>query len=82
MLQSRLGQIDKFVWWDLERISADAGMQYTSTDFQHGYSSYAGRSRASDKLTDRSNLHGERCVRLHTHLWYMQEFRNLIFILY
>ena len=25
MFQSRFGQIDQFRWWDLERISADAG---------------------------------------------------------
>ena len=34
MLQSILGKIDEFGWWDLEGISADAGMQFTSTDFQ------------------------------------------------
>ena len=34
MFQSRLGKIDQFVWWDLERISADAGTQFTSTDFK------------------------------------------------
>ena len=26
MYQSRFGKIDQFGWWDLERISADAGM--------------------------------------------------------
>ena len=26
MLHSRFGKIDQFGWWDLERISADAGM--------------------------------------------------------
>ena len=31
MFQSRFGKIDKFGWWDLERISADAGTQFTST---------------------------------------------------
>ena len=30
MFQSRFGKIDQFGWWDLERISADAGMQFTS----------------------------------------------------
>ena len=25
MFQSRFGKIDQFGWWDLERISADAG---------------------------------------------------------
>ena len=34
MFQYRFGKIDQFGWWDLERISADAGMQFTSTDFK------------------------------------------------
>ena len=32
IFQSKFGGIDKFGWWDLERISADAGTQFTSTD--------------------------------------------------
>ena len=31
MFQSRFGKIDQFGWWDLERISADAVTQFTST---------------------------------------------------
>ena len=34
MFQSRFGEIDQFGWWDLERISADAGTKFTSTDFK------------------------------------------------
>ena len=34
IFQSRFGKIDEFGWWDLRRISADAGMQFTSTEFQ------------------------------------------------
>ena len=34
MLQSGLGKIDQFGWWDLERISADAGTQFISTEFK------------------------------------------------
>ena len=34
MCQSRFGKIDEFGWWNLERISADAGSQFTSTEFQ------------------------------------------------
>ena len=34
MFQSRLGKIDEFGWWDLERILVDAGMQFTSTEFK------------------------------------------------
>ena len=33
MFQSRFGKIDKFGWWDLEIISADAGTQFTLTEF-------------------------------------------------
>ena len=29
MFQSRSGKIDKFGWWDLEIISADAGTHFT-----------------------------------------------------
>ena len=35
MFQSRLWRIDQFGWWDLERISADAGTQFTSTEFKY-----------------------------------------------
>ena len=34
MFQSRFGKIDEFGWWDLERISADAGTQFASTEFK------------------------------------------------
>ena len=34
MFQSRFGKIDQFGWWDLERISVDAGTQFTSTKFK------------------------------------------------
>ena len=34
MFQSRFGKIDEFGWWDLERISADTGTQFTSTKFK------------------------------------------------
>ena len=34
MFQSKFGQIDQCGWWDLEIISADAGTQFTSTDFK------------------------------------------------
>ena len=33
MFQSRYGKIDKFGWWDLEIISADARTQFTPTEF-------------------------------------------------
>ena len=34
MFQSRFEKIDKFGWCDLERISADAGSQFTLTEFK------------------------------------------------
>ena len=34
MFQFRIGKIDEFGWWDLEIISADAGTQFTSTEFK------------------------------------------------
>ena len=34
MFQSMFGKIDEFVWWYLERISADAGMQFTSKELK------------------------------------------------
>ena len=37
MFQSRFGKIDQFGWWDLKRISADAGTQFTSTDFKEEF---------------------------------------------
>ena len=37
MFQSIFGKIDQFLWWDLEGISADAGTQFTSTEFKDEY---------------------------------------------
>ena len=34
MFQSRFKKIDEFRWWGLERISADAGTQFTLTEFK------------------------------------------------
>ena len=34
IFQSIFGKIDEFGWWDLERISADAGTQFTLTEFK------------------------------------------------
>ena len=34
MFQSRFGNIENFGWWDLERISADAGTLFTLTEFK------------------------------------------------
>ena len=35
IFQSRFGKIDQFGWRDLERISADAGTQFTSKEFKN-----------------------------------------------
>ena len=35
IFQSRFGKMDKFSWWDLERVSADVGTKFTSTKFQY-----------------------------------------------
>ena len=37
MFQSRFGKIDEFGWWDLERISEDAGSQFTLTEFKEEF---------------------------------------------
>ena len=34
MFQSRFEKIDEFRFWDLERISSDAGTLFTSTEFK------------------------------------------------
>ena len=34
MFQTIFGKIDEFGWWYLERISSDAGTQFTSMEFQ------------------------------------------------
>ena len=34
MFLSIFGKIDEFGWWDLERISADAGTKFTLTEFK------------------------------------------------
>ena len=40
MFQPRFGKIDQFGWWDLEIISADAGTQFTSTDFKDEFKTH------------------------------------------
>ena len=37
MFQSIFGKIDQFGWWDLERISADAGSQFTLTEYKEEF---------------------------------------------
>ena len=40
MFQCIFGKIDKFGWWDLERISADTGTQFTIKDFKDECQTY------------------------------------------
>ena len=37
MFQARYGKIDEFGWWDLEKLSVDAGMYFASTEFLDEY---------------------------------------------
>ena len=37
MFQSRFGEMDQFGWWDLKRISVDAGTQFTLTHFKEEF---------------------------------------------
>ena len=37
MFQSRFEKIDKFGLWDLDRVSEDAGMQFTLTEFREEF---------------------------------------------
>ena len=37
MFQSRFRKMDQFGWWDLERISADAGTQLTLMEFKEEF---------------------------------------------
>ena len=43
ILQSRFVKMEKFGWWDLERISADAGTQFTSAEFQDEFQTHGVR---------------------------------------
>ena len=36
MFQERLGKVDEFGWWDMERIKTDDCTQFTSKEFQEG----------------------------------------------
>ena len=40
MFHSIFGKIDSFGWWDLERISVDAGTKFTSKDFQYNFQTH------------------------------------------
>ena len=40
MFQSIFGQNDQFGWWDLERISSDAGTQFTLMEFKYEFQTH------------------------------------------
>ena len=37
MFQYRFGKADKFGWWDIDRMSADAGKKFTLMEFKEEY---------------------------------------------
>ena len=47
MFQAKFGKVDEFGWWDMERIKTDAGMQFTSKEFQEGLSVREGQLASS-----------------------------------
>ena len=84
MFQAIYGRLGKFGWWYLGIISADAGTQFTSTEFQYKYQSHGvGITLAApehQKMNGKFEWHEECCVQLHTHLWYIRELRKHTFI--
>ena len=34
MFQKRFGNVDKFGWWDMDRIQTDTGKKFTSKEFE------------------------------------------------
>ena len=51
MFQSRFGKIDQFDWWYLERVSAYAGTQLTSTEFKEECQTRGVRGTSRDERT-------------------------------
>ena len=84
MFQSRFGKIDQFGWWYLERISADAGTQFTSTEFKEECQIRGVRLTLAalkhQEMNGKLKLHEEHCVQLHTLLGYMLEFQKFIYL--
>ena len=81
MFQSRFEKIDQFVWWDLERISADAGTQFTLTEFKEECQICGVCLTLAATEHQETNGQVEVTWRtLRTLLWYMLEFRKYMFI--
>ena len=84
MFQSRFGKMDQFGWWDLERISADAGTQFTSTEFKEECQTRGVHLTLAAPEHQDMNRQVEvtwrtLCTVAHA-LWYMLEFQKYIFI--
>ena len=57
MFQSRFGKIDQIGWWDLERISAYAGTQFTSTEFKEEFQTH--RFRLTLAAPEHQEMNGQ-----------------------
>ena len=67
MFQSRFGKINQFGWWNLERISADAGTQFTLTEFKEECQTRGFRLMLA--ATEHQDMNGQvevTCRTLHT----------------
>ena len=85
MFQSRFGKIDEFGWWDLDRISADVGTQFTLTEFNEECQTRGFLLTLTP--TEHQEINGRvkvtwRTLRTieHSLLWYMLAFWKCIFI--
>ena len=79
MFQSKFGKIDQFGWGDLERVSADAGTQFTSTKLKDECQTF--RVCLTLASPEHQEMNGKvEWVQLRTLLWYMLEFRKYMFI--
>ena len=82
MFQAISGKLDEFVWWDLERIQTDAGMQFTSKEFQEGLSVHGVRLALSAQ--DHKEMYVQVEVTQHTlririhsimvHAWFSEKY--------
>ena len=84
MFQARFGKIDQFGWWDLERISADAGTKFTSAKFKEECQLRGVRLTLAapehQEMNGQVEVTWRTCVQLHTLSWYTLEFHKVIYI--
>ena len=57
MFQARFGKVDKFGWWDMERIQTDSGTQFNSKEFQEGFSVHGVRLELA--VPDHKEMNGQ-----------------------